>query len=71
MLKLPDRMTDYRTASREVVLVKRTNTFGTLHQGRLYRWTYKSLPEHVAVHKAFEALVRDHPDERRTDWAVQ
>lgn len=53
-----------------VVLVKKTDLYGGAHVGRKYRWTYKHLPIHIAVHKAFDALVREFPDEARTDWKV-
>lgn len=68
MLKLPDRYDDTNRISFVVVLVKETNLNGSLPVGRKFRWTYKHLPEHIAVHKAFDALVRDYPDEARSDW---
>lgn len=53
-----------------IVLVKRTSLHGDAHVGRLYRWTYKHLSRDIAIHKAFAALVREFPDEARSDWKV-
>jgi hypothetical protein len=70
VLKIPDRYDDENKVVHEVVLVKKVGMHGDLHVGRKYQWTYKHLPRHIAIHKAFESLVRDHPDEARADWMV-
>src|SRR4051812_37964462 len=70
MLKVPDRGADLNKVVLEVVLVKKTDLNGSFQVGRLYHWTYKPLPRHIAIHKAFDALVREHPDEARVDWRV-
>jgi hypothetical protein len=74
MLKLPEHRQevgeDYRRRVLEVVLIKATNQYGSLPVGEKYTWTYKSLDREAAIKKARDSLVRDYPEERRTDWQV-
>lgn len=55
-------------AARVIVLEKFEQGSGSLPIGSTYRWTYKSLNRFAAMGKASKALLRDHPDEDRTNW---
>ena len=43
---------------------------GSLAQGTIYSWTYKSLSAWEAQVRARKALKRDHPDENELAWKL-
>lgn len=58
-------------AAKTVILRKQRDLHGSLPEGWLYSWTYRSTPESQAVPRAFQALKREHPDENVHDWHAE